>query len=243
MILVLGGTAEARELAAALVASDVAVTTSLAGRVANPRRPEGAVRTGGFGGPEALARWLEEQRIAAVVDATHPFAERISASAARACAGAAVPLLRVERPGWHPRPGDRWHRVLTLADAAAVIPELGERVLLTTGRQGLAAFAEGAAWFLIRCVDPPEPPLPRRCGVILDRGPYTLEGERRLLDAHAVDLLVTKDSGGEHTRPKLDAARERGLPVILVDRPPRPADLPTVPTSAEAAAWARAHAG
>ena len=116
-------------------------------------------------------------------------------------------------------------------------------MLLTTGRQGLAAFAEGEAWFLIRCVDPPEPPLPRRCGVILDRGPYTLEGERRLLDAHAIDLLVTKDSGGDHTRPKLDAARERGLPVIVVDRPARPADLPTVPTSAEAAAWARAHAG
>jgi precorrin-6A/cobalt-precorrin-6A reductase len=243
MILVLGGTAEARELATALAAQDVAVTTSLAGRVANPRRPEGAVRTGGFGGPEALARWLEEQRIAAVVDASHPFAEGISASAARACAGAAVPLLRLERPGWHPGPGDRWHRVPTLADAATAIPDLGNRVLLTTGRQGLAAFAEGEAWFLIRCVDPPEPPLPRRCGVILDRGPYTLEGERRLLDAHAIDLLVTKDSGGDHTRPKLDAARERGLPVIVVDRPPRPADLPTVPTSAEAAAWARAHAG
>jgi precorrin-6A/cobalt-precorrin-6A reductase len=243
MILVLGGTAEARELATALAAQDVAVTTSLAGRVANPRRPEGAVRTGGFGGPEALARWLEEQRIAAVVDASHPFAEGISASAARACASAAVPLLRLERPGWHPGPGDRWHRVPTLADAATAIPDLGNRVLLTTGRQGLAAFAEGEAWFLIRCVDPPEPPLPRRCGVILDRGPYTLEGERRLLDAHAIDLLVTKDSGGDHTRPKLDAARERGLPVIVVDRPPRPADLPTVPTSAEAAAWARAHAG
>ena len=243
MILVLGGTAEARTLAAALVAEGIAVTTSLAGRVANPRLPDGAVRTGGFGGPDALARWLDENAVDAVVDATHPFAERISASAAQACATTATPLLRLERPGWSPQPGDRWHRVATLSEAADKIGDLGQRVLLTTGRQGLRAFADGEAWFLIRCVDPPEPPLPRRCGLLLDRGPYTLEGERALIASHAIDLVVTKDSGGDHTRPKLDAARERGLPVIVVDRPPRPAHVATVPTSAEAAAWARAHAG
>jgi precorrin-6A/cobalt-precorrin-6A reductase len=243
VILVLGGTAEARALASALDADGVAVTTSLAGRVANPRLPAGAVRTGGFGGPDALAAWLGAERIAAVVDATHPFAQRISASAAQACAAAALPLLRLERPGWQAQPGDRWQRVPTLADAAVAIPGPGARVLLTTGRQGLAAFAACEGWFLIRCVDPPAPPLPRRCGVLLARGPYTLEGERALIDAHAIDLVVTKDSGGDHTRAKLDAARERGLPVIVVDRPERPADLATVATSAQAATWARAHAG
>ena len=243
MILVLGGTAEARTLAAALVVEGIAVTTSLAGRVAKPRLPDGAVRMGGFGGPDALARWIEENAVEAVVDATHPFAERISASAAQACAATAIPLLRLERPGWSPQPGDRWHRVATLSEAADKIGDLGQRVLLTTGRQGLRAFADGEAWFLIRCVDPPEPPLPHRCDVLLDRGPYTLEGERALIASHAIDLVVTKDSGGDHTRPKLDAARERGLPVIVVDRPPRPAHVATVPTSAEAAAWARAHAG
>jgi precorrin-6A/cobalt-precorrin-6A reductase len=243
VILVLGGTAEARELAAALDGAGIAVTSSLAGRVANPRLPRGDVRVGGFGGPGALARWLGERGAAAVVDATHPFAERISASAARACPAAGVPLLRLERPGWTARPGDRWHRVGDLEAAAALVPSLGTRVLLTTGRQGLAAFAPvGEAWFLVRCVDPPAPPLPRRHEVILDRGPYALAGERALIDRHAIDLVVTKDSGGALTEAKLDAARERGLPVIVVDRPSRPA-TPSVGTVAEALAWVVAHAG
>src|SRR4051794_24702064 len=151
MILVLGGTAEARELAAELDGAGMRVLTSLAGRVANPRLPRGDVRVGGFGGPGALADWLGTHDVGAVVDATHPFAQRISASAAGACPAAGVPLLRLERPGWTERPGDRWHRVPDLAAAAALIPALGTRVLLTTGRQGLAAFARGRAWFLVRC--------------------------------------------------------------------------------------------
>jgi precorrin-6A/cobalt-precorrin-6A reductase len=240
-VLVLGGTAEGRELAAALQAAGVAVTSSLAGRVANPRLPAGEVRIGGFGGPEALARWLDEHAVRAVVDATHPFAERISASAARACAAAGVPLLRLERPPWTARPGDRWHRVAGLAEAARLAPRLGARALLTTGRQGLDAFAAVAGvWFLVRCVDPPAPPLPARHELLLDRGPYTLAGELALVDAHGIDLVITKDSGGSLTQAKLDAARERGLPVIVVDRPARPA-VPTATTVAEALAWA--HAG
>jgi precorrin-6A/cobalt-precorrin-6A reductase len=240
MILVLGGTVEARELAAELDQAGVAVTTSLAGRVANPRLPPGEVRIGGFGGPAKLAAWLGEQGVGAVVDATHPFAERISASVAAACPRAGVPLLRLERPGWQERPGDCWHRVADLAEAAALIPQLGSRVLLTTGRQGLAAFADVAAWFLIRCVDPPERPLPARRDVLLGRGPYTLTGKRALMERFEIDLVVTKDSGGGLTEAKLDAARERGLPVIVVDRPPRP-QTRTVATVAEALAWARGH--
>jgi precorrin-6A/cobalt-precorrin-6A reductase len=246
MILVLGGTAEARELAASLQAGATAVTTSLAGRVARPRLPPGEIRIGGFGGAEGLARWLTEQRVAAVVDATHPFAQRISDSAVRACAAAGVPLLRLERPGWRQRPGDRWTWAQDLSQAAELVGSLGSRALLTTGRQGLEVFASvGGAWFLIRCVDPPAPPLPPRHRLIIDRGPYALAGERDLIERHRIDLVITKDSGGVHTVAKLDAARELGLPVIVVRRPRRPAGG-AVTVAAEVAgalAWARAHAG
>lgn len=238
MILVLGGTAEARALAQRLDDAGRPVVSSLAGRVARPRLPAGEVRIGGFGGPDRLAAWLREHRVVAVVDASHPFAERISASAAQAAPAAGVPLLRVERPGWSARPGDDWRRVPDLGAAAAKIDQLGaHRVFLTSGRQGLAAFAPLAApWFLIRCVDPPDGALPPRREVVLDRGPYDLDGERALLARHDIDLLVTKDSGGDHTAPKLDAARERGIPVVMVDRPARP-DVPTVATVEEALAW------
>jgi precorrin-6A/cobalt-precorrin-6A reductase len=243
VILILGGTAEARELAAELHACGVAVTSSLAGRVSRPRLPAGEVRIGGFGGPDALARWLVEHDTRAVLDATHPFAERISASAGVACAHAGIPLLRLERPGWQERPEDRWTWVADLDAAAAAIPSLGTRVLLTTGRQGLAAFAGVAdAWFLVRCVDPPDPPLPARHELLLDRGPYTLAGELALIDEHGIDLVVTKDSGGKHTVAKLDAARERDLPVIVVRRPPRPTHVRTVSDVTDALAWALAHA-
>ena len=223
-ILILGGTAEARELAAVLHGQGRHVITSLAGRVARPRLPVGEVRIGGFGGSDALAVWLREHAIATVVDATHPFAQRISASAARAAEQAGVPLVRLERPGWTEGPGDRWHWVDGLGQAAARVPELGSRVLLTTGRQGLSSFAGVSdAWFLIRCVDPPDDPLPPYGEVLLDRGPYTLEGELALIDEHGIDVVVTKDSGGDHTRAKLDAARARDLPVLVVRRPPQPA--------------------
>jgi precorrin-6A/cobalt-precorrin-6A reductase len=245
VILVLGGTAEARELAGALDAAGVHVTSSLAGRVSRPRLPAGTVRVGGFGGPHALARWLTEHDAVAVADATHPFAERISASAATACPRAGVPLLRLQRPGWSDGPDDRWHWVEDLDAAAAAIPALGERVLLTTGRQGLSAFADVQdAWFLVRCVEQPDPPLPPHHQLLLDRGPYTLDGELALIDEHRIGLLITKDSGGTHTEAKLKAARRRGLPVIVVRRPPAP-DVATVPTVADALAWSldRAHAG
>ncbi|GAC1326155.1 MAG: cobalt-precorrin-6A reductase [Thermoleophilaceae bacterium] len=242
-ILILGGTAEARALAQELDNAGFPVVSSLAGRVRRPRLPVGEVRIGGFGGPEALATWLTEHAIAAAVDATHPFAERISASAVRASALAGVPLLRLERPGWTAGEGDRWQWVDDLPLAAAAIRELGgARVLLTSGRQGLAAFAgDDLSWFLIRCVDPPALPLPPRNQVLLERGPYTVEGELALVDAHRIEVIVTKDSGGPLTEAKLEAARVRGLPVVIVRRPPRQ-DILAVRTVAEAAAWARGHA-
>ncbi len=241
MILVLGGTGEARALAAALHDAGVAVTTSLAGRVSAPRLPPGAVRTGGFGGPEALAAWLTDHGVRAVVDATHPFAERISASAAAACAIAQVPRLRLERPGWPARPQDRFIWVDDLEAAAA---RLGaERVFLTTGRQGLGAFAAvELAWFLIRCVEAPDPPLPPHHRLILDRGPFTVAGELELIDRHRIDVLVTKDSGGPMTAAKLEAARMRSLSVIVVRRP-APVPGERVATVAAALRWALDHAG
>ena len=242
MILILGGTGEARALAAQLVDRGVPVVSSLAGRVAHPRLPAGEVRIGGFGGPTALAAWLTARRTTAVIDATHPFAQRISTSAARACAAAGVPRLLLQRPGWQPQTGDRWHRVPDLTAAAAAVDGHGDRVLLTTGRQGLESFAGlSRPWFLIRCVDPPTVALPPRHALLLTRGPYTPTGEGELIDRHRIDLVVTKDSGGELTRAKLDAARVRGLGVIVVQRPPRPAG-DGVTDVAAACDWALAHA-
>lgn len=236
-VVILGGTGEARELAARLVGRpDLRVVSTLAGRVREPRLPTGEVRVGGFGGPERMADWLRAERADAVVDATHPFAERISRSAAAAARLAGVPLLLLRRPGWTPGAGDDWRWVDSLAAAAAVLPSLGERVFLTTGRQGLTAFAELAGWFLVRCVDPPAPPLPARVEVLLSRGPYTLAGELALMRAHDVDVLVTKDSGGGQTEAKLAAARELRLPVVVVRRPAAP-DVPAVATVGDALTW------
>ncbi|MGC7102250.1 cobalt-precorrin-6A reductase [Amycolatopsis lurida] len=233
-VLILGGTAEARALAAALVEQGVPVVSSLAGRVARPRLPVGEVRVGGFGGPDGLAAWLAEQRVGAVVDATHPFAERISASAVAATRLTGVPLVRLERPGWQASPGDDWHWASSLPEAADLLPGLGRRVFLTSGRQGLPAFAHlDDLWFLIRCVDPPEPPLPRQHELLLSRGPYQVDGEIKLLRTHRIEVLVTKDSGGEMTAAKLHAARQLGLPVVLVRRP-TPAGAPRTVTTVDA---------
>ena len=237
-VLVLGGTAEARDLAAALHRRPgTRVISTLAGRVVRPRLPAGEVRVGGFGGPDGLAAYLADEGVDAVVDATHPFAERMSESAAAACARARVPLVRLEREPFRSEPGDDWRRVATLQEAAALIPQAGRRVFLTTGRQGLAAFAgAGEAFFLVRCVDPPDAPLPPDHVLLLDRGPFTLEGELALIDEHRLDVLITKDSGGEHTAAKLAAARARSLAVIVVERPRRP-DGPAVTSVARALAW------
>ncbi|MFF3612097.1 cobalt-precorrin-6A reductase [Streptomyces sp. NPDC002580] len=237
-VLLLGGTAEARELAADLATRPgVRVTTSLAGRVSRPGALDGDVRTGGFGGTDGLARWLREHRVDAVVDATHPFAAGITANAARAAVATGIPVVTLRRPGWCPVPGDRWHSAASLAEAAALLPGLGRRVFLTTGRLGLAAFADLARiHFLVRSVEAPEPPLPADTEVLLARGPFTLDGELNLLREHRADVLVTKDSGGSATAPKLTAARELGLPVVVVRRPPLPEGVSAVPDVASALA-------
>ncbi|MFD4233782.1 cobalt-precorrin-6A reductase [Streptomyces sp. NPDC058542] len=245
-VLVLGGTTEARRLAENLAAPAPGVpvrfqvTTSLAGRVASPRLPPGDVRVGGFGGPEGLAAWVREHGVDVLVDATHPFAATMSRNAAEAAARAHVPLLALRRPGWVAQDGDRWHAAGSLAEAAGLLPALGERVFLTTGRMGLAAFAGlDASWFLVRSVDAPEPPCPARMEVLLGRGPFDLRGERELIRRHRIDVLVTKDSGGDATAPKLTAAREAGIPVVVVRRPPVPEGVPVARTPDEAVRWVR----
>ncbi|MET8539576.1 cobalt-precorrin-6A reductase [Kitasatospora sp. NPDC004799] len=237
-VLILGGTTEGRLLAAELAPTALRVTSSLAGRVAQPRLPAGEVRIGGFGGPEGLADWLRAEGVDAVVDATHPFAAGISHNAALAAAATGVPLLVLRRPGFTRVDGDRWLPVPSLAAAADLLPRRGERVLLTTGRQSVAAFAHvDGAHFIARSVDPPEPPFPPSFEVLLDRGPFTVSGEDALLREHDIDVLITKDSGGAATAPKLTAARVLQLPVIVVERPPLPEGVPVAPDVPGALRW------
>ncbi|MHA6795074.1 cobalt-precorrin-6A reductase [Pseudonocardia bannensis] len=238
-MLVLGGTGEGRRLATALAGRPgLRVTSSLAGRVRTPALPPGEVRIGGFGGADGLAEWLRDKQIDAVIDATHPFAARMTANAAAATARLGVPLLILRRPGWTAGPGDDWRWVGSPAEAAELLPSIGQRVFLTTGRQDLAAFAGLDLWFLVRAVDAPEPPAPQRMQVLLDRGPFTVDDERALLHEHRIDVLVTKDSGGDMTAAKLAAARELGIPVVIQSRPPLPSGVATVSTVGEAAQWA-----
>ena len=238
-VLLLGGTGEGRRLAQRLVDDGVPVVSSLAGRVADPLLPPGDVRIGGFGGAAGLAAWLREHPVAAVVDATHPFASGMTANAAAACGLTGVPLLRLQRPGWSAQPGDDWRWVDSLAAAADAVAA-HEHVFVTAGRQGLAAFAGLTARCVVRSVDPPDPPLPARTTVVLARGPFTVEEERALMAEHGIDVVVTKDSGGHMTEAKLTAARELGIPVVLVRRPPVPPGVPVVATVDEARAWTAA---
>ncbi|WP_458316280.1 cobalt-precorrin-6A reductase [Mycolicibacterium brisbanense] len=239
-LLLLGGTGEARALAAALH-PDVELISSLAGRVPQPALPVGPVRIGGFGGIDGMRNWLCDERIDAVVDATHPFAATITAHAAQVCAELGLPHLVLARPAW--QPGDAT-LVASDTEAATTVADHGyARVFLTTGRSGTAAFRGVDAWFLIRAVTEPEPAnLPARHRVLLSRGPYHYEGELALLTEYGIDALVTKNSGGAMTEPKLRAAADAGVAVIMVDRPPLPAGVHAVATVDEASEWVRARA-
>ena len=228
-VLILGGTAEARELAGTL---DCEVISSLAGRVKNPLLPVGEVRIGGFGGVHGLRDWIRENSIDAVIDATHPFAANISANAAAACDE--VPLLALRRPGWVLEPG--WISAPSLAAVAGCLP--GHRVFLAIGRQGVHHFADDAEhWFLIRAIDAPEGPMPPHCEVVLARGPFTLEGDLELMRSRRIDVVVAKNSGGLVGSSKLDAARELGIPVVLVERPPVPGGVAVCSTVEAAQTW------
>lgn len=244
-LLILGGTGEAVALARAvsdLFGPRIDVTSSLAGRTADPAPITGKVRIGGFGGAEGLRRYLRESNTAMVIDATHPFATQISRNAAAVAAGLSLPLLRLERPEWRRAPEDRWIEVADTREAVAALRPLARRIWLTIGTAALAPFAELAdAWFLVRMITRPAaaPPL-RHYQLRLDRGPFSVEAERELIAAHRVEALVTKASGGDITAAKLQAAREARIPVVMIRRPqPAPAEgVTSIPAALD---WIRRH--
>jgi precorrin-6A/cobalt-precorrin-6A reductase len=234
-VLLLGGTAEARALAN-ILHLHVDIISSLAGRVARPALPVGPVRVGGFGGIDGLRRWLRDEQIDAVLDATHPFAATITAHAAQVCKELELPYLVLARPPWDP--GDAIVVASDTDAAECIARKQFSRVFLTTGRSGVKAFTDSAAWFLIRAVTAPDAAsLPRRHEIVLSRGPYHYDGEYALLREHRIDALVTKNSGGDMIRAKLDAAAALHIPVVMVARPPLPAGVTTVGTVEEAVSW------
>jgi len=242
-VLILGGTGEALALAEALAGDPrIETITSLAGRTRMPSRPPGRMRIGGFGGLNGLLDYLRSEGIHALVDATHPFAERISQSAVGAAWAAEVPLLRLERPPWQRQADDFWIEVRRLEDAAALAPRHGARALLTVGARDLGAFARiESVWFLVRLIEAPQEPLPlSRYELLLDRGPFPAAAELRLLEERRIDMVIAKNSGGDATYGKIAAARALALPVIMLRRPPGPAEAPETVTTVEAAArWVR----
>lgn len=219
-ILILGGTLEAREIADQLVALGHDVTTSLAGVTSKPILPKGKLRIGGFGGAEGVARFIAQEHTDTIVDATHPFAAIMSRNAHEAVKGE---LFRFERPAWLATEADNWISVPSLQDAAAKLPS-GAKVFLTTGRKELPPFIERTDISgVIRTVEPPADTLPSNWQLLLDRPPHSLDNELALFQHHAFTHLVTKNAGGTATRAKLDAARQLQLPVIMIQRPPKPA--------------------
>ena len=240
-LLILGGTAEARglaERATARFGRRLRVTTSLAGRTRNPAALAGEVRSGGFGGSDGLAAYLREAGVDLVIDATHPFATRISAAATMACRAQAVPLLALTRPPWIPQPSDRWIDAASAAEAAMILPSLGRRAFLTIGHTELQVFSGITnVHFVVRLVDPPAAALPLASyELILARGPFAIEAERHIMAHHAIDVLVAKASGGPSTAAKLDAARALGIPVVMLRRP-EPEHADRVECVADALAW------
>jgi precorrin-6A/cobalt-precorrin-6A reductase len=231
-ILILGGTAEARQIAAALVArGDCAVTLSLAGRTENPVEQGVPVRIGGFGGAGGLAKHLRQHAVELLIDATHPYAARISANAAEAAAQAGVPILALRRPGWERMEGDRWTEAPDVAAALEALGAAPRHVFLALGRQEVHAFeAAPQHRYVVRSVDPVEPPLALpHVETILARGPFETADELALLERHRIDAVVSKNSGGSATYGKIAAARALGIEVVMVRRPPLP-DVPSAPT-------------
>jgi precorrin-6A/cobalt-precorrin-6A reductase len=223
-VLVLGGTAEAAALARALVdelGDGIRLTSSLAGRVEKPGPLPGAVRVGGFGGPAGLAAYLRDQDVSLLVDATHPFADRISRNARLAAEAAGIPRLGLDRPLWKRDPRDRWVEVATMAQAARAVSDIASRAFLTVGRTEIAPFTESRnVWFLVRLVETPAEPLPLPDHeTVIARGPFTAAAERELMAHHRIGVVVTKASGGAATEGKIIAAREADIPVLMVRRP------------------------
>jgi precorrin-6A/cobalt-precorrin-6A reductase len=239
-LLILGGTTEASALVRHLAGrEDIQAVLSFAGRTRNPVAPPIPFRVGGFGGVAGLQAYLADQKIDVVVDATHPFAAQMSRHAVAACRALGLPVAGFTRAAWVEQDGDRWTRV---ADMAAAVDALGaqpQRVFLTVGRVQLGAFAAAPwHWYLVRTIDPPIGLQFQR--LTLARGPFAVEDEIALMRDEAIDILVTKNSGGTATRAKLDAARALGTRVVIVERPP-PQDYPTFDRVEAVLGWLERH--
>jgi precorrin-6A/cobalt-precorrin-6A reductase len=226
-VLILGGTGDAVKLAAKLaIMPELEIITSLAGRTRKPSILSGNVRIGGFGGSEGLVNYLKAQKIDLLIDATHPCAGQISWNGAIACKITQVPHLMLVRPEWQKAEGDRWIEVESVEASAQIVDRLGTRIFITSGRQQLQPFYDLALvnpqlWFLIRSIDPPDLIIPNS-KVLLDRGAFSLEGERQLLRDYKIEVIVSKNSGGEATSAKLAAARELNIPIVMIQRPELP---------------------
>ncbi|MBE1283985.1 MAG: cobalt-precorrin-6A reductase [Rhodobacteraceae bacterium] len=219
--LLLGGTTEASRLARALADSNADAVFSYAGRTASPVVQPLPTRVGGFGGVEGLVRYLQDECITHVVDATHPFAAQMSAHAVDACGQAGVDLAGFERAPWESSGGDKWFHVRDIASAVEVLPEEGARVFLAIGKQNLDAFSvKPANHYLLRLVDAPTGALPLPdASVVVARGPFDVDTDTALMRDHAITHLVAKNAGGGGAEAKLTAARSLGVPVVMIDRP------------------------
>ncbi|WP_105422267.1 cobalt-precorrin-6A reductase [Neorhizobium sp. T25_27] len=238
-ILILGGTAEARALAGKLAGDpQFALELSLAGRTRAPAEQPVPVRVGGFGGAEGLATYLRQKGISILIDATHPYAAQISRNAAKAAEISGVPLVALRRSAWQRQPGDRWIEVDSVADAVNALGEVPRKAFLTLGRQELLPFeAAPQHHYLVRSVDPVEPPLSVPNAVYLTaRGPFEQVDEAWLLRDHGIEAIVAKNSGGPASYGKIAAARELGIDVVLIRRPDLP-DVLSVETVEELLAW------
>jgi len=226
-ILLLGGTTEASAMAQALADHAIPATLSYMGRVERPKPQPIALRIGGFGGVEGLCTYLRDHQITHVIDATHPFAARMSANAIAAARETGVALAALTRPAWQPCPGDRWQSVPHIPAAVAALDGPPRRVMLAIGRMHLAEFAaQPQHHYLLRLVDAPQtpPPLPNHT-TIVDRGPFDAARDTALMQDHAIDLIVSKNAGGTGSSAKLDAARALNLPVVMIERPALPPRL------------------
>jgi precorrin-6A/cobalt-precorrin-6A reductase len=238
-ILILGGTAEARQLAGRLAGrASLEITLSLAGRTAWPAAQPVPVRVGGFGGPDGLAKYLVGERIDALIDATHPYANVISANAVAAARRSGVPSIALRRPPWIAVPGDRWIEVSDVREAVRTIGQTPRRVFVALGRNELEPFREAPQhYYLIRSVDPVDPPLPLpHVGYVTGRGPFSEADDRELMVEHRIDVVVAKNSGGTATYGKIAAARMLGVDVVILRRPPAPA-CAAVATIEDAIVW------
>ncbi len=242
-ILILGGTTQASQLARVLATrDDIKPLLSLAGRTQNPLPVSIPSRTGGVGGVEGLVAFLRMERIEALIDATHPFAAQMSAHAREACRQTSVPLLLFSRPAWTAGEGDDWTEVASMEDAVVALGENPRRVFLTQGRLQLAAFAAAPQHFyLVRAIDEPvELALLPNHKFVSARGPFELEDELALMREEGIEILVSKNSGGDATSAKLLAARKLHIPVVLVARPAT-GDATEASQLAEVLRWIESH--